>query len=90
MSGPTRYIREHQVGRMAAGLRRAGRPSGIDLTVSFSRALAEQALALGSDLGVTNFGPGLLIHTVSEQGGGAVTILGYADNGGQWLRRDQE
>ncbi len=78
MSPPT----AHQVERVAAGLRQAAAEAGVQLPVSYSRAVANDGLGRAAEVGVTRLGRGVVFHTHP----GRPLVLGYADARGQWYR----
>jgi hypothetical protein len=70
---------------VAAGLRRAARDAGVNLSLSYSRRIALQGVALESPLGVTSFGDLIVIHTVPGIDELPV-VVGFADGDHQWYR----
>jgi hypothetical protein len=82
MAGPSR----HQIEWAASGLRRAAADAGVDMPVTYSRAVATDGLARESELGVTRLGTGVVIHTQPDSDTRLPIVLGYADSRGQWYR----
>jgi hypothetical protein len=76
----------HHQAWLAAGLRRASRGLGVDLSVSYSEAVAAHGLRCGDSIGVTRQGCGVVLHTLPEAGDRLPIVLGYADAHGQWYR----
>ncbi len=74
----------HRVEWVAAGLRRAAQAAGVQLTMGYSRRLATDSLASAEQLGVTQLGKGVVIHTASELPDRLPVVVGYADRSGQW------
>jgi hypothetical protein len=74
----------HRLEWVAAGLRRATQAAGVQLTVGYSRRVATDGLASAEQLGVTQLGKGVVIHTASELPDRFPVVVGYADRSGQW------
>lgn len=81
-----RVVARHQLDWVASGLRRAAAEAGVELSVSYSRRLAQEGLAQGADLGVTRLGAGVVIHTAPGSRDRRPVVVGYADPRGQWHR----
>jgi len=76
----------HQIGWVAAALRRAAADQGVELPVAYARRLATEGLAREGELGVTRLGAGVVIHTVASSKDRLPVVIGYADPRGQWHR----
>jgi len=81
-----RAFSRHQIEWVAAALRRAATDAGIDLPVSYSRAVAADGLAREPEVGITRLGTGVVIHTSPKSEKRLPIVLGYADGRGQWYR----
>jgi hypothetical protein len=71
--------------RVAAGLISAAHNAGIELNRSYADTVATHGLAQCGQLGVTNLGNGVVIHTAPENPSELPVVLGYADETGEWL-----
>jgi hypothetical protein len=76
----------HQVARVAAGLRTAAREAGVDLPIDYAHRVTADGLNRTTQLGVTPLGAGVVIHTAPNSAIQLPVVVGYADQGGQWLR----
>jgi hypothetical protein len=76
----------HQIGWVAAALRRATADQGVELPVAYARRVATEGLARGAELGVTRLGAGVVIHTSASSKDRLPIVIGYADPRGQWHR----
>jgi hypothetical protein len=56
-------VTRHQIEWVASGLRRVATDAGVELPLDYARRVAADGLALGSELGVTRLGAGVVIHT---------------------------
>lgn len=76
----------HQVEWVAAGLRRAAAERGVQLPLSYARAVAAEGLASGADLAVSGLGGGVVIQLAPQSKERLALVVGYADARGQWHR----
>jgi hypothetical protein len=76
----------HQLAWLSAGLRRAARGLGVDLSVTYAQAVAAQGFICGDPVGVTRLSGGVVLHTLPEPDDRLPMVLGYADANGQWCR----
>lgn len=74
----------HQIARLSAGVRRAARDAGVELTHDYATTVAATGSRWCDQLGVTRLGEGIVIHTAPEDPTELPIVLGYADHSGQW------
>lgn len=78
--------RDHQIARVASGIRRAARQHGIELSIGFARVVAADGLSSCGQIGVSRVGKGVVIHTAPEGRRELPILLGYAEDDTAWLR----
>ena len=78
--------RDHQIARVASGIRRAARQHGIELSVGFAQEDAADGLSRCDQIGVSRIGKGVVIHTAPASRRELPILLGYAEAGSAWLR----
>jgi hypothetical protein len=74
----------HQIARLAAGVNRAARDAGVELTHEYATTVAANGTRWCDQLSVTRLGEGIVIHTAPEKSTELPIVLGYADHSGQW------
>jgi hypothetical protein len=72
--------------RVAIGLRSAAHGAGVELTHSYATRIATDGIKRCGQLGVTQLGEGVVIHTAPPSQTELPVVLGYADAAGEWLR----
>jgi hypothetical protein len=72
--------------RVAIALRSAAYDAGVELSHSYAARIATDGIRRCSQLGVTQLGEGVVIHTAPPSQTELPVVLGYADATGEWLR----
>ena len=78
----------HRLEKIAAGIRSAASVLGIELTVSYADRLVAHGMHQCGQLGVTQFGEGVLTHTLPQGGHEHLMLPGCVPATGEWLRAD--
>ena len=78
--------RDHQIARVASGIRRAARQHGIELSIGFAQEVVADGLRRSGQIGVSRVGRGVVIHTAPASKRDLPILLGYAEAGSAWLR----
>jgi hypothetical protein len=76
----------HQVQRVAAGIREVARRYGVELDIGYSEVVAADGLSRCEQIGVSRLGEGVVIHTAPDSKRQLPILLGYAEAGRAWLR----
>ena len=70
----------HQVQWVASALRQAAADVGVELSLSYSLALAADGLAREPELALTRLGSGVVVHTKPRDERRLPMVLGYGND----------